>query len=64
MVAHFGTIGDTGIDPLSPADQSDYHTAFDRTLAGPNIWNLGPPNGGISILDIVLTVAQFGHDCG
>ena len=63
IVARFGTFGDPGIDPLSPPPASGYHTAFDRTPLGPNLWNLGAPNGNVTIQDVGLEVAQFGHSC-
>ena len=64
LVARFGTFGDPAIDPLSPPPASGYHTAFDRTPLGPNLWNLGAPNGNVTIQDVGLEVAQFGHSCG
>ncbi|MEX1253916.1 MAG: flexitail domain-containing putative surface protein [Dehalococcoidia bacterium] len=64
VVARFGATGDPDIDPLSePALAPAYHTAFDRTLVGPNLWNAGPPNGSITAQDLGLIVAQFGHSC-
>ena len=63
IVARFGTFGDPAIDPLSQPLPSGYHTAFDRTPLGPNVWNLGAPNGSVMIQDIGLSVAQFGHSC-
>jgi hypothetical protein len=64
LVGRFGSSGDQGVDPLSwPEPSPAYHTAFDRTLIGPNIWNLGPPNGSITVQDIAMVVAQFGHTC-
>ena len=63
IVARFGTTGDPGIDPLSSPPSSGYHTAFDRTPSGPNVWNLGPADGSVAIQDIGLIVAQFGHSC-
>jgi hypothetical protein len=32
-------------------------------VAGPNIWNLGPPDGSISIQDVIFVLFQFGHHC-
>lgn len=62
VVRRFGSMGDAGIDPLSdPPASPEYHTAFDRTPA-PNQLT-GPPNGSISITDIMLSVLQFGHSC-
>ncbi len=63
VMARWGTVGDPNIDPRSPPGQSGYHPAYDRTSGGPNIWNLGPPNGAISLQDVVLVIAQFGHIC-
>ena len=63
VAARFGTTGDPAGDPLSPPPTSGYHTAFDRTPLGPELWNLGPPNGAVTIQDIGLMVAQFGHTC-
>jgi len=64
VIAHFGSTGDMGIDPLStPAAQPAYHSAYDRTLVGPNVWNTGPPNGSTTIEDIARVIAQFGHSC-
>jgi hypothetical protein len=65
VVARFGTVGDLGGDPLTPAPLPGYHTAFDRggAIPGSNTWNLLPPNGSISGGDIAAVVAQFGHTC-
>ena len=63
VVARFGTSGDPGADPLSPPPVSGYHTAFDRTPLGPELWNLGPPDGNITVQDVGGVVAQFGHTC-
>ena len=63
IVARFGTTGDPAGDPLSPPPAIGYHTAFDRTPVGPELWNLGPPDGAVTIQDIGLMVAQFGHSC-
>ncbi len=50
---HFGKRpGDIGYDP-----------AYDRTYVGPNAWNLGPPDGLISIADILSEVKQYNHNC-
>jgi hypothetical protein len=40
-----------------------YHTAYDRTFAGPEPWKTGPPNGSVTIEDVTLAVGQFGHTC-
>jgi hypothetical protein len=43
--------------------QPGYHTKFDRTLAGPNDWNLGPPDGQVRVDDILHAVNSYFHDC-
>lgn len=63
LVRRFGSPGDPTGDPLSTPPATGYHTAYDRTLTGPNDWNTGPPNGSIDIQDIILVVRQFGHHC-
>jgi hypothetical protein len=64
LVGRFASFGDPGVDPLSaPPDPPAYHPAFDRTPLGPDIWDLGPPDGAIGIQDIALMVFQFGHTC-
>jgi hypothetical protein len=40
-----------------------YSDEVDRTLAGPNAWNLGPPDGMVRIADITHAVKSYGHDC-
>ena len=40
-----------------------YTTDTDRTLLGPNAWNLGPPNGLQRVDDILNQVKQYFHDC-
>jgi hypothetical protein len=53
VVQHFGkNQGDPG-----------YSTDYDRTYVGPNLWNLGPPNGRIRVTDILAAVYQYHHDC-
>jgi hypothetical protein len=62
IVRRYGSMGDPDIDPLSdPPPAPEYHTGFDRTVA-PNQLT-GPPNGSITISDIMLAVLQFGHTC-
>jgi subtilisin family serine protease len=41
----------------------DYTTATDRSFVGPNLWNLGPPDGMQGVDDILYAVAQYRHDC-
>jgi len=43
--------------------QPGYSPVYDRTSLGPNLWNLGPPNGQIRIDDILDSVRQYNHDC-
>lgn len=56
IVARFGTT----------AGASNYSEAFDRSPPPPGgaLWALGPPNGSITISDILASVFQFGHHCG
>jgi hypothetical protein len=42
---------------------SSYSFLYDRTYYGPNLWNLGPPDGTIRITDILAAVDQYFHDC-
>ena len=71
VVAHFGATREpppTKEEALAealttPIDLMTYHPAYDRTVLGPNLWNAGPPDGQVSIQDIGLVVAQFGHSC-
>jgi hypothetical protein len=41
----------------------NYNPDTDRTLLGPNAWNLGPPNGQQRVDDILNMVYQYYHDC-
>jgi TolB protein len=51
-------------DPLTPAPFSGYHPAFDRgAVIGPNPWNVAPPDGIITIQDVLYVVKQYFHDC-
>lgn len=64
VLTRLGSTGDATIDPLSfPPATTSYHTAYDRARAGPGPWQTGPPNGSITIEDVTLVVAQFGHSC-
>lgn len=64
VIQRFGSSGDSNIDPLTePPPYPAYHTALDRSLLGPNRWNLGPANGSGMKLDITLSLAQFGTKC-
>ena len=40
-----------------------YTQDTDRTLIGPMLWNLGPPDGTQRSQDILLSNKQFFHDC-
>jgi hypothetical protein len=40
-----------------------YSTDYDRTYIGPNLWNLGPPNGGVTSVDMLEIQIQYHHDC-
>jgi hypothetical protein len=53
------------LTPPATTTDTEYHTALDRgPLIGPNAWNLGPPDGFISVVVDILGVArQFGHSC-
>ncbi len=50
---------------ITPSPAPAYHAAFDRGAPIPNenLWDLRPPDGTISIVDIGAVVAQFGHTC-
>ena len=66
VVARFGSAGDPSGDPLDPPTAlGGYHVGADRTSPQPgaNVWNAGPPDGSINIIEIGLVVAQFGHIC-
>ena len=43
--------------------QPGYTQNTDRTLLGPNAWNLGPPNGQQRVDDILNALRQYYHDC-
>jgi len=47
------------VDAGNPA----YNPDTDRTLVGPNAWNLGPPDGLQRVDDILNSVKQYFHDC-
>jgi hypothetical protein len=48
---------------LSASSSDDYSTALDRTVLGPNPWNLGPPDGGIGIDDALIITSLYRQDC-
>lgn len=41
----------------------DYSQEADRTLLGPDPWDLGPPNGRILVDDVLHAVKSYMHDC-
>jgi hypothetical protein len=43
---------------------TSYREDTDRTYTGPNIWNLGPPDGQQTVADIIAMVQQYNHNCG
>ena len=65
LVQRFGAAGDPGGDPLDPPQAlAGYHVSADRSSPiGANVWNAGPPDGTINIIEIGLVVVQFGHNC-
>ena len=72
VVARFGTFQDpvlTEEEALAealtpPVAITGYHASADRSgSAGPNPWNLLPPNGTITVGDLGVVVVQFGHFC-
>jgi alpha-tubulin suppressor-like RCC1 family protein len=67
-VARFGSSGaaTTVADALlTPAPPPAYHAGLDRTDDPSSMepWDLLGPNGSITVQDISLVVAQFGHNC-
>ena len=66
IVSRLFTAGDLGGDPLDPPqDLTSYHVSADRSPPeeGANLWNAGPADGNINIIEIGLAVVQFGHNC-
>ncbi|MEX1253234.1 MAG: flexitail domain-containing putative surface protein [Dehalococcoidia bacterium] len=65
VVQRFGAVGVPNGNPLSTPPGSGYHTAFDRSSPQPgrDLWDLGPPDGSITVADIAFAVVQFGHSC-
>ena len=51
------------ITPPPPAPA--YHAAADRSTPQPggDLWDLGSPDGAITVVDIGAVVVQFGHSC-
>jgi hypothetical protein len=54
---------DIGLVRRAVLTVSGYVAARDRTIVGPEIWDLGPPDGVINAVDVVAVKAQFGHGC-
>jgi hypothetical protein len=52
-------LGQYFIDAGDPA----YTESTDRTLIGPDPWNLGPPDGRQRVDDVVHALNQYFHDC-
>jgi hypothetical protein len=54
---------DTDPPPGLPPYSQDYNPDTDRTPVGPNVWNLGPPDGTQHVPDILAVLKQYFHDC-
>jgi hypothetical protein len=54
---------DSDGNPGLPPYAAGYNPDTDRTLLGPNAWNLGPPNGLQRVDDILNIVHQYFDDC-
>ena len=66
IVKRFGAQGDPKGDPLDPPqDLRGYHVSADRSPPDieANLWNTGPPDGEINIIELGTLVITFGHDC-
>ena len=65
LVLRFGTAGDASGDPEDPPQAfTGYHVSADRSPPiGANLWNGGPPDGDVNIIEIGLAVVQFGDTC-
>ena len=51
--------GNPGLPPYAPG----YTPDTDRTYLGPNVWNLGPPDGTQTVTDILAAIKQYNHNC-
>jgi len=49
--------------PANTISNPNYNPDTDRTLAGPNAWNTGPPNGLQRVDDVLNALKQYFHDC-
>ena len=66
VLAHFGSVGDPTVDPLSaPPPPPAYHSRFDRggQVLGGQPWHELPPDGSIGLADFLSLLRQFGHTC-
>ena len=63
LVVHAYFLDQYYFDVYPPTLDPSYNAAYDRTYIGPNLWNLGPPNGQQRIDDILHEVHQYYHDC-
>ena len=63
VVAQYFKDDNDGNPGLPPYANPLYNPDTDRTMGGPNSWNLGPPNGLQRIDDILASVKQYFHDC-
>jgi len=54
---------DTDSTPGLPPYSANYNPDTDRTALGPNVWNLGPPNGQVRVEDILAVLKQYFHNC-
>jgi polyhydroxybutyrate depolymerase len=46
-----------------PVPNPDYQPATDRTLVGPDPWDLGPGDGQQRLNDLQYVLYQYAHDC-
>ena len=49
--------------PGNTIPNPDYTSDTDRTLLGPYVWSLGPPDGLQRVDDILNQLKQYFHDC-
>ena len=66
-VLNKGFIDDDDANPGQPPYEPGYTPDTDRSAFGPdfgpNVWNLGPPNGQHRIDDVLNMVKHYFHDC-
>jgi hypothetical protein len=59
-----GTTGNPSVPPILPPPPSGYHPAFDRgSIIGDHPWNVGPADGAITAVDLLIIQSQAGHSC-